>query len=64
MNSTLEWMKIEERKPRRGQRCLVLCVSGHIMDAYYYPRWVGGFCDGRDCGRAITDVTSWIPYPR
>lgn len=63
-NRSAKWTKVEARKPRTGQRCIVLCESGHIMDAYYYPHWAGGFCDGKNTGHAIQDVTSWLPYPR
>lgn len=60
-----KWKKLSTHKPRLGQRCLLfVSETGHIMGGYYYPRWVGGFCDGKDVGQCIPGVTEWMPWPR
>lgn len=42
MPPALKWVKFKYRKPRVGQRCLLfLRETGHIMDGYYYPHWLG-----------------------
>lgn len=60
---TLNWVKLRDRRPRVGQRCLLFVrETGHIMDGYHYPRFVGGFCTDRN--RGIPGVSEWMPYPK
>jgi hypothetical protein len=59
------WKNINTNKPRYGQRCLLfISETGHIHSGYYYPRWHGGFCEGRNNGRCIAGVTEWMPWPK
>ena len=64
-SAALKWVRLDKRKPRHGQRCLLFIKeTGHIMAGYYYPNFIGGFSEGRNSGHCIPGVHEWMPWPK